>query len=489
MRFTEAYDNVLRTHSDRIAFIDETQSPPRSYTFAEAGAEIEELQEFLETNIPAHGRIAILVPRSFAAVRTIMASVRARRCYIPLHADLAHERLRAALIDTEPTLIALHASQIESLKALFTDLGYSEIVSENEIRFYHRDIHEPPAEIEHGIILHTSGSTGMPKAILHSRAAFMSCVFWVLETFRPGPDDKVLSTIPYHFDPSIFDIFSTFLGGAEFVIPSDSLLEDPGAFCEYLARREISVVNSVPTFLRFVQGYGSPDRFEYRKLKHIYVGGEIFDVECARTLQRQFRHSRLFNFCGPAEIICASYYPIPDDFFAIPRKTIPIGSTFGVGEYRITDEGEMLVTGEQLMLGYWKRPDLTEQKIVEWDGRRWYRTGDIVHREGDGPLEYVGRRDRMIKRKAVRIELDDIQRNLTNRPGIHEVAVTARPDPLQGSRIIAHVVWADPAPPSAVELKRRSKEWLPHDMIPDRFEFHPKLPLTSTGKIDYQKLM
>jgi acyl-CoA synthetase (AMP-forming)/AMP-acid ligase II len=180
-------------------------------------------------------------------------------------------------------------------------------------------------------------------------------------------------------------------------------------------------------------------------------------------------------------------------------ETLPIGSACSGDKLKIVDpegrkvsvgeEGELLVSGGSVMVGYWNRREQTETSFsVDDSGRAWYRTGDVVVDDGSGELRFLGRRDRMVKRRGYRVELGEIESALYRHPRIAEAATVALPDPESGVLIKAFLSCSGQAPPSIVELKQFCATNLPQYMVPDRFECLEQLPKTSTDKIDYQTL-
>ena len=151
------------------------------------------------------------------------------------------------------------------------------------------------------------------------------------------------------------------------------------------------------------------------------------------------------------------------------------------------ETGMMYISSASASLGYWNRPAETEAAFVLRDQKRWYKTGDIVRRDPNDGFIYVGRRDRMVKRRGNRIELGEIAQALFAHPGLHEAAVIAIPDSEEGDRITAFVAIGPPKP-SIIELKTHCAKALPAYMVPDYFVFVDSLPCTSTGKTDYPEL-
>jgi acyl-coenzyme A synthetase/AMP-(fatty) acid ligase len=141
------------------------------------------------------------------------------------------------------------------------------------------------------------------------------------------------------------------------------------------------------------------------------------------------------------------------------------------------------------MGGYWNLPDQNARAFfTDPDGRRWYRTGDIVTESEGGEYRYLSRRDRMVKRRGYRVELGEIEAALSRHPAILEVAVVAVPDPESGVRISAFVSSQGEQPPTIIALKSYSVQNLPPYMIPDVFKVVAALPRTSTNKVDLQAL-
>jgi acyl-CoA synthetase (AMP-forming)/AMP-acid ligase II len=160
------------------------------------------------------------------------------------------------------------------------------------------------------------------------------------------------------------------------------------------------------------------------------------------------------------------------------------GRTVSEGE-----EGELLVAGGSVMLGYWALPEQNARAFhVDANGERWYRTGDLVIDRGGGYYVFLGRRDRMVKRRGYRVELGEIEAALHRHPSVSEAAVVAVPDEESGVLIKAFLNWVGDSSPSTIQLKSFAARNLPGYMVPDRFVVLAALPKTSTDKIDYQRL-
>jgi len=356
-----------------------------------------------------------------------------------------------------------------------------------------------PAPGDLAYILYTSGSTGKPKGVMLSHENGVSFVDWCSEVFEPRPTDRLSSHAPFHFDLSILDVHVALKHGATLVLIGEDIGKDPERLAALIAGERISIWYSAPSILALLAQYGKLERHDYSSLRMVLFAGEVFAIKHLRSLAAQLPKPRYFNLYGPTETNVCTFYeaatPIPED-----RVTpCPIGKTCSHlrckvvdpegREVRAAEEGELCVSGRGVMQGYWALPEQTARGfLVDDAGVRWYKTGDIVTEGADGNYTYLGRRDRMVKRRGYRVELGEIEAALYQHPAIKEAAVVARPDEEAGVRITAFLSCRDTKRPSLIELKRFCSERLPLYMIPDAFSWHDALPKTSTDKTDYQRL-
>jgi acyl-CoA synthetase (AMP-forming)/AMP-acid ligase II len=183
-----------------------------------------------------------------------------------------------------------------------------------------------------------------------------------------------------------------------------------------------------------------------------------------------------------------------------PERTTPypIGYVCSHLRARVFDEhgaavvqgqqGELCIAGPGVMQGYWALPEQTAKAFFQGSEALWYRTGDIVTESDDQCYTYLGRRDRMVKRRGYRVELGEIEAGLYRHDNVKEAAVLAFTDEQAGVSIAAFLSSREAKRPSLIEIKRFCAENLPLYMIPDQFIWFDSLPKTSTDKIDYQRL-
>ena len=414
---------------------------------------------------------AVLVERKFlAAYREEMAKLGPLPSLIVLDGMGAGEALRKALdgLDAEAA-----APDVRSIVPAPDDLAY---------------------------ILYTSGSTGTPKGVVLSHRNAMGFVDWSSEVCDPRSSDVFSSHAPFHFDLSIFDIYVAIKHGASVVLIGDELGKEPEGLAQLISGQRISVWYCAPATLSMLAQSGKIPEYDFSSLRLVLFAGEVMPVVHLRSFKAQVPGPRFLNLYGPTETNVCTWYEIPQTIPEDRVEPYPIGKTCSQLESVVVDsdgnpvsrgaEGELCISGPNVMQGYWAKPDLAAKSFLPEDagGDRWYRTGDIVVELTDGNYRFVGRRDRMVKKRGYRVELGEIEVCLYSHPMVQEAAVVASLDDLSEVRVVAHLSIRNGKRPSLINLKTFCSKHLPLYMVPNTFVMHDVLPKTSTNKIDYQTL-
>lgn len=349
-------------------------------------------------------------------------------------------------------------------------------------------------------ILYTSGSTGKPKGVMLSHRNAVSFIEWCSETFEPSTTDIFSSHAPFHFDLSIFDIYVPLKHGASLVLIPEEVGKEPQGLASLVSNYRITVWYSAPSILSLMAQFAKNLEHNFSSVRLLLFAGEVFPVVHLRSFKRRVPHPRYFNLYGPTETNVCTWYEIPPTIPDDRIEPYPIGKTcsnlesivIGLDGKTVAhgEEGELCIAGPNVMQGYWSLPDQTAKAFLPDDGtgKRWYKTGDIVIEEPDGDYIYVGRRDRMVKKRGYRVELGEIEVCFYRHPAIRESAVVALPDDMAGVKINAHLSIRGEKRPSLIELKTFCSQHLPLYMVPDNFTFHGFLPRLSNDKVDYESL-
>jgi amino acid adenylation domain-containing protein len=454
-------------------------------------------------------RVALLAPKSAAAVTGLYGVLKAGACYVPLDPKAPADRLSYVAADCGTAAIVADEARAAQAAALAADVPGSPgvlVTSGPEVAAEPDEPDEPdeplPGEraIENDLayILYTSGSTGTPKGVMISHRNSLAFVEWAAAEAGLSEQDRVCSPAPLHFDLSVFDVFSSCRAGACLAVLPEGTATFPVSIATWLEREQISVWYSVPSVLTLLACFGGVARFDLSRLRTVIFAGEVFPPKYLARLMTELPHPRYLNWYGPTETnVCTAFEVRKGEAGDAP---VPIGKACANTEVfavtpdgrRVTEpgeEGELYARGPTVMRGYWGQQAKTREVLVanpfraEYD-ELVYRTGDLVTLDPAGDYSYVGRRDSMVKIRGYRVELGEVEAALYRHPAIREAAVLPVPDELLGSRLRA-VIAADAAGDLTREIVlEHCRQWLPGYMVPDLVEFRETLPRTSTGKVD-----
>jgi amino acid adenylation domain-containing protein len=389
-------------------------------------------------------------------------------------------------------------------------IGLDEQVSLLARSFSWQDVYQMPSQEmpdvgtgEHDLayILYTSGSTGKPKGIMHSHRSALSFAQWARQTYGLTHQDRLSNHAPLHFDLSTFDFFAGALAGATTVMIPEVYKKLPASLSKLIADAQISVWYSVPFALTELLLRGVLESRDLTALRWILFAGEPFPTKHLRKLMKMLPHARFSNLYGPTETNVCTYYhvpPLPDQ----SNEPIPIGRPTANASSLVVNAkdqplgakqvGELLIQGPLVMRGYWGRPALNQEAFLqakEQNGEGlFYRTGDLVELQPDGNFKFIGRKDRQIKRRGYRIELDEIEVALLSHAQVQEAAVFPLSDRHGSNEIEAVVTLKAGALLELSDLAQYLTEQLPWYAIPNHITIAKELPRTSTGKINRRHL-
>jgi amino acid adenylation domain-containing protein len=504
-RLEELLVASARAHPTNVAIVDPDLS---TITYRDLEEQASRISESLRRHGVVPGdRVGVYAIKSIGTVASLFGIMKAGAAYVPVDPGAPEGRNLQILSDCTVKTVVTDPSRAERLRtASGRDLKTLAVLDGLEPWKSELVIIEGPGgdtvetpEAELAYILYTSGSTGKPKGVMHTHASALSFVEWCSREFNPTTDDRFSSHAPFHFDLSILDLYVPIQHGAALVLIGEDLGKQPLNLARVIEEHRLTVWYSTPSILRLLVEYGKINQRDCSALRLVLFAGEVFPLKHLKALRALWPHPTYYNLYGPTETNVCTFYRVPDELPSNDSETLPIGGASSDDELRVVDpenrevpsgqEGELLVAGGSVMVGYWNRPERTAESFhVDAMGRRWYRTGDVVADQGNGMLRFLGRRDRMVKRRGYRVELGEIEAALYRHPSVTEAATIASSDAEGGVQIRAFLSWSGGKVPSLVELKQFCASNLPLYMVPDRFKVLEALPKTSTDKIDYRRL-
>ena len=437
--------------------------------------------------------VAVLAERSPERVLALLAAHLAGAAYLPLAAADPPARWRYALATARPCAIIAG----EGLAPRLAELGIPVLPLASGGEETAPPVRRCALRPAHpAYVLFTSGTTGRPKGVLVSHGALLNRLVWMQGTFALEPGERVLHKTPYTFDVSVWEMFWPLMVGATVVVARPGGHRDPAYLTAVIDRQGVSTVHFVPSlFTHFLE---TGDLGQLDSLRRVVTSGEALSREqVSRFLERRPPGCGLWNLYGPTEAaIDVSWWPCgPADAGAPAPIGHPIdglrlhGLDHSLGPVPIGVPGELYLAGAGLARGYLGDPRRTAESFLpepgaREPGSRAYRTRDRVRRRPDGALEFLGRVDRQLKVRGVRIEPGEVEVALQEHPSVGRAAVVE-----DAGRLVAF--WeavAGAEPPAEEALSDHLRSRLPDAFIPSVFMGLAELPLTASGKLDRRAL-
>lgn len=489
----------------------------RAMSYAELDTKSSQLALHLKVlGVQKGDRIGIYMNRCLETALAVYGILKSGAAYVPLDPFVPALRTIGILDDCGIEILVTTGSQKKKLvqitakstqiKTLIGDVQVASVasVSWDIIFSYSLDLYRPLRILEEDLafILYTSGSTGVPKGIMHTHYSGLSLAKIAADTYDFNSSDIFGNPAPLHFDPSTFGYFVAPLVGATTVIIPDAHLKLPASLSALIAKEKITIWYSVPLMLIQLLLSGAIKKYNFDALRWVLFAGEVFITKHLRALMKLWPHARFSNLYGPAELILCTYYKV-----GVPPKSddpIPIGTVWANTEYRILGndsqeviqgaEGELVVRSATRMQGYWNNTALTEKAfyrigIAEGYDHIYYRTGDVVRENEKGELLFMGRYDRQIKLRGYRVELDEVESVFLRDGEVEEVAVVVMGKDEEAQEMIVFIKQAVGVKVLDVDrLLRWCGTQLPAYSIPSRVHILDDFPRTSSGKIDRKRM-
>lgn len=351
-------------------------------------------------------------------------------------------------------------------------------------------------------IMYTSGSTGVPKGMVHTHRSGLAYARYSSELYHVCPRDVLGNHAPLHFDISTFDFLTgPFSGSTSVLIPEEEMMF-PFSLARLIERERLTFWYSVPLALIQMLNSAELGKMDLSSLRWILFGGEPFPPKYIPPLREAFPHAQISNVYGPAEVNQCTHYTVPPDF-SEQSGPIPLGKIWAGASGLILDDhdqavvagasGELVIASETMMKHYWARQDLDEKAYFyhpdsSGELRRYYRTGDSVRMSEDGNLQFLGRKDRQVKIRGYRVELDEVEAAFDALEEVEEAAVILLNAVDSEKKLIAFVSMKPGRDCSVKSLLQRVRKILPAYATPAQVQVTGVFPRTTSGKIDRRQL-
>ena len=484
-------EETARRYPDKTAFADVNTS----VTWSELVSRAKKRAASIECYFAPGSTVPIMIEKSVQTLEYFFGALYAGCFYSYFDATFPESRLNAMI----KTLQAQHIIAEERYEKKLSALNVSPLFCkalEAETIAYSDARRKTIIDTDPVYANFTSGSTGVPKAVVVSHRSVIDFISCFTELFGITSEDNIANQAPFDFDVSVKDIFSAVFTGATVHLVPKLYFSFPTKLLDYLEARDITVLIWAVSALCIVS---TLDGFSYKipnKLRAIMFSGEVMPIKQLEIWRHHVPNAEYINLYGPTEITCnCSYYRIPKNAVLDDARGIPIGIPFPNERLFLLDEagnvitqtdsiGELCVSGTCVALGYYNSEKTAEVFVQHPANRaffeRVYKTGDLAALGVDGNYYYIGRKDTQIKHMGHRIELGEIESAVARHKHVARACCI-----FADNKITAFYAGVETDKKEFVTLLKSS---LPVYMIPSDFIHIDVFPLTKNGKIDKRAL-
>lgn len=463
---------------------------------------------------------AVFAYRSVTAFAGILGCLMRGHGYVPLNCTFPADRTKTMLYRSGCRTIIVDSQSENQIDQILSGLEYEMVVilpERDDIRelkarwpmhkfvgqrgmiSYDHWLPEETYPDNAAYVLFTSGSTGIPKGVVVTHRNVSHYIDFIADRFSVTHEDRFSQMFDMTFDLSVADMFVAWSRGACVCCPSAKTLLNPRRF---INDSELTVWFSVPSVPILMKRLGSLKAGSYPHLRISMFCGEALPAEVAKTWAEAAPNSIVENLYGPTELTIACMYyrwdtmKSPDE---VELGVVPIGKPFpgmvplvvdeALNEVEAGEDGELLMRGSQLSLGYWRDPEKTAAVFIIPPGKEqiYYRTGDRVRKPVDGkPMIYLGRVDNQIKILGHRVELGEIESVLREESGIDAVVAVGWPVNASGASGVEAFIQGESL--DIDRLENRMRQRLPLYMVPRKIHLIDSFPLNANGKYDRKAL-
>lgn len=444
--------------------------------------------------------VAVYLPKSVFSVISFMGILASANIYVPIDYNVPKYRLMVMLENIEPMAVITDEkgrAVLEENGFLGEVLIYDDIISEKPD---YKSVEEKifsVTDTDPAYIMYTSGSTGIPKGVVIAHRGIINYANWLVKQFDIDSESVLGLQSGFHFDNSVFDIYTSFFTGAKMVIIPEILFMYPQQLVDFVSSKNVTCIFWVPTVMINTANAGVLDSDKLQSLKTVVFAGEVMPNAQLNIWRRALPGRVYANLYGPTEItVDCTYYIVDREFedsdklpigVDVPNTRVIILSEDG-RECEPFEHGELCVAGCCLALGYWNNPELTKKVFVQNPLNKKYRetiykTGDIAYRTDEGLIMYVGRRDSQFKLRGNRIELGDIESACMCMDFVTSACAMFDSE---NEKIVLVIESTENI--NIKKFNMKLGKLVPQYMLPKELVILDKMPLTPNRKIDRKSL-
>ncbi|KAJ1661083.1 Nonribosomal peptide synthetase [Dispira simplex] len=428
----------------------------------------------LDHGLQPGDKVALLFTRSAHYLLAILGAWLVGGVAVPMDATNAPTRLQSMVDSLGEGSFLVTRTTDDSGQVTLPDFYTAKVVVDNMDHRPHSTINLPPSPRDStalALIIHTSGTTGVPKGVMLHHESIINCISYVTQLISLPATCRFLQALNITFDGYFVKTLSTWSVGGTLVLQDGELVDD---------MKRVTHCGLTPSLL----GVLNPEN--YPRIEAVFCGGEALSYTV--TNNWLVAGKQVLNLYGPSETTIASHADIVS-----PNKPISIGRPIGNTMCYILDDqlnlvppgvpGQIGIAGIGVSNGYWKRPDLTANTFTDnpFSPGKMYLTGDLGCWLPNGKVYYIGRKDNQVKLRGFRIELGEVE------SWCERVNSTIQ----QAAALVVNkqlVTFVSPQSVDVNEVTQALKRALPYYMVPTHIIPLDDMPKTRNGKVDRRAL-
>jgi len=490
------FESICLAYPEKIAI----RSEGESITYKQLNERANRLaQAVIERSGRTPHPVPFLLEHGISAIVALMGILKTGKSYVALDPTFPEERLMAIIRSTGSDLLVTNHNNLPVVDNLISDCANIEVLNLdliNNTNFVgNLDLPISPDAIAY--IVFTSGSTGIPKGVIRTHRNTLFEIYRQTNSQKISPSDRYALFLSISYEASRAAYQGTLLNGATLFL-FNSRKYGLHLLPDWLETEQVTILLTTPSAFHHLFD-SVPKNHKFQGVRFVSLAGEPSTNREAQVFLRHFsKQCSLLNTLGSSEGGVLTRYvfernvPLQSHFipvgYPVPGKEVFIVTE--QGEIIEDDQvGEIVVKSQYLSPGYWNQPSLTQEKFFpdpENDTLRIYHTGDLGCWRSDGCMIFIGRKDSQLKIRGYRVEIEEIEAALYQHPSVQEACVTAwaEKDSSEEKSLVAYIVpdHSQLSDPRSIRAYLNTK--LPDYMVPGKFIFIDKLPLTPAGKVD-----